>query len=529
MTLKKRLKLATASLALAASLGSAASAATVPALDPGDAQHYAAAFAACDRGDFIDAQMQTAAIRDKSLLGYVSFSELTRAGAQATFDDLAGWLAKFRELPPANRVFKLAAKRNPAGTAALPPPAVRVAAAPQEAVRATLVSERDRRARDAYYAGEVHRAKTLAVDAGDRWIAGLAAYRLKAYGESRAWFSELAQDRSQGASVRSAAAFWSARAASALGDAAQANAALQLAAQNAETFYGMVAARELELARAAVAGEPIGAPMIQAGLTPVSADLAAFITGDDRAHRAAALAQLGRLQQAGEELRAGLFLASTPEQKARWSTLAAMLGASLSGSPSADDYPAPLLAPRSGFTIDRALVYAIVRQESRFNPMAVSPVGAVGLMQLMPAAAASAAGNDRLMADMSPLFDPALNLRVGQDYLTWLMERGVGYDLMRVVAAYNGGPGMVQRTVDLLGGDPDPLLLMESLPSLETRTYVQKVMAGYWTYKKMFGEETKTLDALAGGAQLIDARLDLGQPMGAPTQLSGQPLDPALR
>jgi soluble lytic murein transglycosylase-like protein len=151
-------------------------------------------------------------------------------------------------------------------------------------------------------------------------------------------------------------------------------------------------------------------------------------------------------------------------------------------------------------------------------------------MQLTPEAAARAAGDDKLKADMRPLFDPAFNLRVGQDYVTWLMDRAVGYDLLRVVAAYNGGAGMVQRTAQMLGPEAaDPLLLLEALPPLETRNYVQKVLAGYWTYKTMFGEETPSLDTLAGGAQTVDARLDLTEPSGAGTQLSGQLLQPALR
>jgi soluble lytic murein transglycosylase-like protein len=101
-----------------------------------------------------------------------------------------------------------------------------------------------------------------------------------------------------------------------------------------------------------------------------------------------------------------------------------------------------------------------------------------------------------------------MNLRVGQDYVTWLMERGVGYDILRAVAAYNGGPGMLQKTAQQLGGDPDSLLVIECLPALETRNYVEKVMAGYWTYRRMFGQDSKTLDALASGAKFIDARLD---------------------
>jgi soluble lytic murein transglycosylase-like protein len=60
----------------------------------------------------------------------------------------------------------------------------------------------------------------------------------------------------------------------------------------------------------------------------------------------------------------------------------------------------------------------------------------------------------------------------------------------------------------MVGDEADSLMLIECLPSSETRNYVEKVMAGYWTYRKKFGLDNKTLDAVAQGAAFIDARLD---------------------
>src|SRR5436190_24030624 len=104
MTLTKRLAGRAAMLACTAALAGSAAAparAEMPlALSPNDARVYSAAFAATERGDFIDAQMKATDTQDKSLLGYLSFRELMHPTAHvAAFDELANWLGKFRDLP----------------------------------------------------------------------------------------------------------------------------------------------------------------------------------------------------------------------------------------------------------------------------------------------------------------------------------------------------------------------------------------------------------------------------------------------
>lgn len=539
MTLKKRLWAGAVGLACSASIASTAAAEAPPALSSDDARAYAAAFDATERGDFIDAEVRASDAKDRSLVGYLSFRALMHPTAHvAAFDELSGWLAKFSDLPVANRIFALAAKRktDPAAEAAQRP---LLALSDGPATANPVLSEKARRGREAFYAGDARRALTLATASGDRWIAGLAAYRLQSYDKARESFADLARDGECDAWLQSAAAYWAARSAEALRDAPASTRFLRTAARNSETFYGMLAARQLKLADAAAvaAGDDEVAKLLlaaYAGPAASDADLSRFVASDARAHRAAALAQIGRGSDAIQELRAGMALARTSAEQAHWKALTLSMGTSLAdrASPprSADlEYPTPDLQPRDGFTLDKALVYALVRQESRFNPQAVSPVGATGLMQVMPAAAAAAAGDDKLKSDMSPLFDPAYNLRVGQDYFTWLLEKGVGHDLVRAVAAYNGGPATVSRTAQMLGGDADSLLLMECLPAQETRSYVQRVLTGYWTYRKMWGEASPSLDALASGDRAIDERLDLGQPNRAAPQLAAQTLQIGMR
>jgi soluble lytic murein transglycosylase-like protein len=509
MTLVQRLRAGACALTLSAFAATSAAALDAPKpLSPADARAYAEAFQAVEQGDFVGAEIVAAETSDKSLAGYLSFKALMHPTQhKAGFDELSTWLSRFRDLPVAERVFGLASKRKPADALPATLPAV------SGGVN-TAKSEVTFPARLAFYSGDVRTALDLAAQVGERWIAGLAAYRLNDYAQAQDYFTQIAQDPEEDAWLRSASAFWASRSAGAQGDVTGSSEFLRLAAQAPQTFYGMIAQRQLQLAaNVATTGRLIPAAYTQRQPEP---QLARFTSSNERAHRAAALTQIGRFDEARQELRVGLATARTPDDRNLWKTLTRALGAApvqaarpgyqvLGGS-----YPIPDFAPATSFTIDRALVYAIAYQESRFNPMAVSPKGAMGLMQLMPASAAEVTGDDRLKSKPSKLFDPAVNLHAGQGYLTWLMERGVGYDLFRTVAAYNGGPGAVQKAISQVGQD-DPLLLIECLPAQETRDYVEKVVASYWTYKKMFGEDARSLDAIASGAKLADVRLDLPQ------------------
>jgi len=197
MTHSKRMRIAVLAMICSACIAPQALAAGPQALSAADAQRYAAAFQAVDSGDFIDAEVKVADIKDKSLLGVLSFRRLMHPTAtRATFDELADWLARYRDLPLAGRVFALAARRKPAG--ALPPPQPLLSDAdwnaPAAREQARPVSEKGRQAREAFYGGDVQRALDLAPAAGEPWIAGMAAYRLKNYAAARGYFEQVMGD-----------------------------------------------------------------------------------------------------------------------------------------------------------------------------------------------------------------------------------------------------------------------------------------------------------------------------------------------
>ena len=534
MTQTKRVRIAALAL-ICATIAGKALAGSPQVLTPADAQAYARAFEAVDRGDFIDATMQTIEISDPSLSGYVTYRGLMHPTAhKSNFDELSGWLSRYADLPVAERIYTLASKRKTPDLAAPAVPGLigtdwsKIELVPPGS-GGPFDADNARLAREAFYSGDSKRALDLARAVGERWIAGMAAYRLRRYDQAETYLSQLAQDTEEDIWVRAGGAYWAARAAEAGGHSDRAATHLRQAAGSPHTFYGMIAERQVALRglgpamplSEARAYQPRARNVLKASYGGPTADVTRMMRDDARARRAAALAQIGRVPEAGQELRAGLALARTPEDRARWMQLAAVINEGLAqdiatagparrrGDP---DYPTPNLNPREGFKISKALVYAIVRQESRFNPGVVSPAGAVGLMQLMPDTAAHATGNARLRDDMSPLFDAGYNLKVGQDYVTWLMGEGVGYDILRTVAAYNGGPATLQKTARMLGDDDESLMVIECMPAPETRNYVEHVMAAYWTYQKKFGQESRTLDALATGQKYIDARWDAPLP-----------------
>jgi peptidoglycan lytic transglycosylase len=154
-------------------------------------------------------------------------------------------------------------------------------------------------------------------------------------------------------------------------------------------------------------------------------------------------------------------------------------------------YPVTALPP--GGTAEHALLYAIIRQESGFDPDAVSPAGARGLMQLMPATANGVA--KKLDVSYSPqrLTDGSYNVLLGRAYLQRLIEEfGGSYAL--AIAAYNGGPGRVQQWLhefgDPRGGAIDMVDWIEMIPVGETRNYVQRVLENLQIYRGQTGRES---------------------------------------
>lgn len=138
------------------------------------------------------------------------------------------------------------------------------------------------------------------------------------------------------------------------------------------------------------------------------------------------------------------------------------------------------------YGVDPLLVFALIREESRFDPNAISRSRAHGLTQIMPR-------TGRLLArrlDIKPyrtsnLFSPGLNLKMGIFYLSGLLRSFDGNAFL-ALASYNGGPGNVSKWL-VKGSYSDIDEFVERIPLRETRNYVKKVLESYWQYKRLYG------------------------------------------
>jgi soluble lytic murein transglycosylase-like protein len=446
--------------------------ATVPLPEPlsaPDADRYRLIFGLQDQGLWQAADRQIPKLSDDRLLGHVLAQRYLNPGFRASYRQLADWVSRYRTLPEADDVYRLALKAKPKSSAAPAKPA-------SVAVR-TGVPDQD-----------------LGSE-GPEWLAGLTAWQSGDFIGAAGYFEKVALDSSDSSWRQAAGAFWAARSYLKGRQPEKVSHWLKIAADRPRTFYGQLARRLLGLGS--------GFDFREQALTAAQARA---VMATAAGQRALALIQVGRARRAEDEMLA--LQAQTDEsmdnaliavsQLAELPTLAFSLASNAGArrAPWYDDalYPVPHWQPRGGFAVDRALLYALMRHESGFDPDARSPAGAAGLMQLMPDTAAILGGRHE-----RALFDPRINLTLGQDYVARLLrEPAVRGNLFLMVAAYNAGPGNLASWRDL-DHTPDSLLFIENMPAHETRQFVQRVMASYWIYQQRLGEATSSLDAVASG------------------------------
>ena len=507
--------------------GAASGSARPTALSSADRLSYTTAFDALRRGDIEAARASARQAQDRVLLGQVEFESLFHPDHVATYDELTAWLETYSDLPCADRVYTLALRRRPDGAPEPVKPGGLLGRTWNSVVSAVSggpAVDPMKAARIAYNNDDLTGASAVGREIGDWWTVGLAEWRLGQFHESFAAFERVANDPTEDPWVRAGAAYWTARAASQSGRQDRVNDYLRLAGQWPATFYGQIALRQLgeeptieNMGPRAYQAEPRlqRAAYVPQGARVETGELEAFVQTDARAKRTVAYYEVGRRTEGESELRSGLRTA-VGDAARMWTALARVMMSGNGGDATRIDamrFPMPVLEPEGGFVIEKALVYALARKETDFNPDARSSAGAYGLMQVMPTTAAEMTGDRTFVTDPSKLLVPATNMRLGQAYINRMLQLPAFQgDLLRAVASYNAGPGPMLTAVRKLGPDADPLLLIETIDVPQARDYVEKVMASYWIYQRLFGGPLKTLDALASGARSVPMALDYVAP-----------------
>ena len=534
-------------------------------LGEADRDRYRHIFALQEDGAWNEADGLIAALGDRVLMGHVLFQRYMHPTKyRSAYDELAAWLARYGDHPGAERIHRLALKRQPDGAPAPRAPETgglagngeigayaavvlprrelsddqrRAATAGRRAIAAlvvkgepdaafarlsdpalcALLSEAEEDALSAVvargYFGHQRNGEALALAAaaasrsgdlvGDsHWIAGLAAWRLGEPRKAVRHFAALAEADAD-PTLTSGGAYWAARAYGRLGEPPAATRMLRLAAEHPRTLYGLLALRVL-----------LESPGFDWEPPRLSEAMLHTLNGARGSRRTIALVKVGQIALAEHEARklyARLGREAAPALLALADALALpgvqiRLGSQLAITDGRRHeralYPVPVWRPAGGhFTVDPALVLALVRRESNFDSRARSHAGARGLMQLMPRTAGYIDGGRSYRgSDADALFAPELNLALGQKYVRYLLELDrIDDNLIFMLIAYNAGPRRLGQWRAQIDAGDDPLLFIESLPSPETRRFVRFVLANLWIYRHRFGEPVDSLDQLAAG------------------------------
>ncbi|MDF7673840.1 transglycosylase SLT domain-containing protein [Acetobacteraceae bacterium ESL0697] len=401
--------------------------------------------------------------------------------------------------------------------------------------------------------GEVSQASGLAHSAFERgvkqvglpaYVEGLALWREGKWQLASVSFREAANAPKTDRYVQAAAAFWEARVQERLHVMNEYRFWLHKAASYKDCFYGILASEALAHGRAEAArGRELSRVETEAARHHHIShnDIETVLNAPEGRHFFALL-QIGE-QGRAEALARYMWPILFQREPARAHSLqlvvrkAGMIGLSRQMKEAAErqmellseneqpDLP-PDLKPQNGFRLDPALVYAVARMESNFNPDAVSPVGARGLMQVQPRTASFVTSDHVRFDDHGEaiievplnmekrLKDPAYNLEVGQLYILYLAEtvaqgeaanngqnrhnaqRNDDGILLHVLAAYNAGPGNILHWQALHAQQRDPLYFIETLPTYQTRHYVHDVLKTTWLYARKMGLKTPSLMSL---------------------------------
>ena len=363
-----------------------------------------------------------------------------------------------------------------------------------------------------YTNGEYELAKKWGFVASDAnseyglWAMGLLYFKEEKYKESQKYFSKILDLTQINNARKTEAASWAARAADIAGDSSSTKKYLKIAAAHPMSFYGALAT--------AMLGDT---PAYDFFDQECSDEDVLELRKNKYGRKALALLQVGRKVRAEEYLKYLVTSKSSDKMLHAVNALSSMYGlpqVSILVSGVMRDrgvleinddiiysaqYPLPNWEPLGGWSIDRALLLAITKQESGFRPTAKSNAGANGLMQLMPNTAKRVARKNSVKMSEIDMSKPEHNMFLGQQYIVDLLSHQlIQNNIIKMLVAYNAGMGNLVK-FEKSFSTSDPLSYIESFPAYETRNYIKRVMSNLWLYRARLEQPLTALKELADG------------------------------
>jgi soluble lytic murein transglycosylase-like protein len=539
-------------------LARAACAEQIPSiLSDSDAEIYATIFKLQAAEKHTEAGKLYKEISDPLLMSDVLFQKYMSRTYRTSGLEMRAWMEKYHDMPGAQQIAALAKKRNVATRAATTPTSVALTGdfvARSENWTAQTYSGQTatqiRQFRSALRRGHTKTARTILEDklfqkrvsaedygrlAGriafvyyadanfelardwglisaeqkseyGLWTMGLMAYKHSEFEDARNYFAMLMEVGHINETRRQEAAFWAGKSSYANGERNSARKFWRAAATRPQTFYGAMAT--------AMLGE---VPKYEFFESSWQREDIAEIMKTGYGTRALALLQIGENSRAEGHLR---FLISTQSSNRLLHAVHAIAEeANLSRTNmqvtamirdreimeinenviSAAQYPMPDWEPKGGWSIDRALLFAVIRQESGFQPTARSHAGAKGVMQLMPGTARLVARQQNMNMRDIDIANPEHNMFLGQQHIVDLLAQpNIDNNIIKMLVAYNAGPGAMNKWEKKFETE-DPLLYIESFPYHETRGYIKRVMSNLWLYRARLGQPLTNISEMAEG------------------------------
>ncbi|MDW2958815.1 MAG: lytic transglycosylase domain-containing protein [Alphaproteobacteria bacterium] len=363
-----------------------------------------------------------------------------------------------------------------------------------------------------YTNGEMELAKKWGFIASDArseyglWAMGLLYFKEENYTEAQKYFSRILDLKQINNARKTEAAFWAGRSADFNGDRETAQQYWRVAATYPMAFYGALSATML--------GQQ---PQYEFFENDVTDEDYIELSNTKYGKIALALLQVGRKDRAEEYLKYLITAKASDRTLHAVNSIATAYNMPRVSIQSAsvikdrgileidDDiiysaqYPLPDWEPMGGWSIDRALLLAITKQESNFRVSAKSNAGANGVMQLMPSTAKRVARKNKVDISQIDMSNPEHNMFLGQQYIVDLLAHpSVENNIIKMLAAYNAGMGTMVK-FEKSFYTYDPLLYIESFPAYETRSYIKRVMSNLWLYRARLNQPLTSMGELANG------------------------------